>query len=77
MRDDTPDEIVAARLRVEEASTALVSLLQCVDVVLRADTLVASDAAHEACRQLRAAKTLLTKLETRAAAYLRAQRSQT
>lgn len=61
---DFADEIQAAKLSIEAASTALESLFERMHVMPRAEKVVVSDTLHEACLRLKAAKELLARLET-------------
>ncbi len=63
MPDKIPDEVVVARLSIEAACTALESLFERMRVMPRAEKVMVSDAVHEACLRLKAAKDLLARLE--------------
>ncbi|RYZ06094.1 MAG: hypothetical protein EOO73_16920 [Myxococcales bacterium] len=64
MTTPIPDEIQVAKLSIEAAYTALDSLFERLRVMPRGEKVILSDTVHEACLRLKAAKDVLTRLET-------------
>lgn len=65
MTTPIPNEIQIAKLSIEAAYTALESLFERMQVMPRADKVIVTDTVHEACLRLKAAKELLSQLETK------------
>jgi len=63
MPTQIPDEIQIAKLSIEAACTALESLFKRMEVTPRAEKVIVTEAVHEACLRLKAAKELLLRLE--------------